>query len=289
MIDEILEKSFNNEYLSSLEYERLLKIEDDNELKELLDTARTIRDKYSKTVLLTPSFSMKDKTEEELLSDLKKMEELNIPRINFVREYDEEEDVLNACKFVKANTNLKTVFNLSGEFSFESIEKLAEIGIDTICCNLGTVNTEVFKAKKTDDTLTQRIRLCQNIVKNGIGLSSGIVLGIGESIPDRLKHLRFLSNYRTLEEIPIINFNTYPNFPTDESQIYPIKEQLKLIAVTRIMYPKMTITIPTPTFNPKYYEDYLNAGANSIATIDSLKYEQYLKIIEIIRNCGLEI
>ena len=185
---------------------------------------------------------------------------------------------------------MKTIVSITGEFLFDSVEELSNIGVDTICCNLGTVNNEVFKnTAKTNDTLTQRIKLCQNISKNGVGLSSGIVLGIGEDIPDRLKHLRFLSNYSTLEEIPIISYNTYPHFPTKKEDVYPLKEHLKLIAVTRIMYPKMTITIPTPIFKPKCYEAFLNAGADSITTDNILKYEQFLEIIKIINDCGLNI
>ena len=195
MVDAILDKCQKGKNLSSLDYEKLLTLEDENKINQLLNSAKTIRDKYSKKVLLTPTLSIKDKTCEELLACIKRSEELDIPRVNFFRQYETDEDVINACKLVKENTNLKTHVSISGEFSFESIEELSNIGVDTICCNLSTVNNEVFLNNHPKDTLTQRIKLCQNISKNGIGLSSGLVLGIGEEIPDRLKHLRFLSNY----------------------------------------------------------------------------------------------
>ena len=51
----------------------------------------------------------------------------------------------------------------------------------------------------------------------------------------------------------------------------------------------MTITIPTPIFKPKCYEAFLNAGADSITTDNILKYEQFLEIIKIINDCGLNI
>ena len=268
MIEETLDKALKQKRLSSLDYERLLTITDETQIERLLSIARKIRDENSKKVLLTPTLSLKNRKNDSLIKDIKLIEELNIPRVNFFRQYHGDEDVINACKTVKQNSNLKTIVSITGEFLFDSIEELSKIGVDTICCNLSTVNNEVFEnTAKTDDTLTQRIKLCQNISKNGIGLSSGIVLGIGEDIPDRLKHLRFLSNYSTLEEI----------------------EHLKLIAVTRIMYPKMIITIPTPIFKPKCYEAFLNAGADSITTDNILKYEQFLEIIKIIRDCGLNI
>ncbi len=289
MVDAILDKCQKGKNLSSLDYEKLLTLEDENKINQLLNSAKTIRDKYSKKVLLTPTLSIKDKTCEKLLACIKRSEELDIPRVNFFRQYETDEDVINACKLVKENTNLKTHVSISGEFSFESIEELSNIGVDTICCNLSTVNNEVFLNNHPKDTLTQRIKLCQNISKNGIGLSSGLVLGIGEEIPDRLKHLRFLSNYRTLEEIPIINYNTYPDLPTKEEQIIPLMEHLKTIAITRIMYPKITITVPLSQYKLEYGKYYLDAGANSLVTNDILKYEIFKEILNMIDECGLEI
>ena len=275
MVDAILDKCQKGKNLSSLDYEKLLTLEDENKINQLLNTAKAIRDKYSKKVLLTPTLSIKDKTCKELLACIKRSEELDIPRVNFFRQYETDEDVINACKL--------------GEFSFESIEELSNIGVDTICCNLSTVNNEVFQNNKPKDTLTQRIKLCQNISKNGIGLSSGLVLGIGEDIPDRLKHLRFLSNYRTLEEIPIINYNTYPDLPTKEEQIIPLMEHLKTIAITRIMYPKITITVPLSQYKLELGKYYLEAGANSLVTNYILKYEIFKEIFDMIDECDLEI
>lgn len=289
MVDAILDKCQKGKYLSSLDYEKLLTLEDENKINQLLNTARTIRDRHSKKVLLTPTLSIKDKTPEELLGCIKRSEELRIPRVNFFRKYERDEDVINTCKLVKENTNLKTHVNISGDFSFDSIEELFNIGIDTICCNLSTVNNDVFLQNKPKDTLDKRIKVCQNISKNGIGLSSGLVLGIGENAPDRLKHLRFLSNFRTLEEIPIINYNTYPDLPTKEEDIIPLSEHLKTIAVTRIMYPKIIITIPLSEFRVEYCKYYLDAGANSFATNNILKYEVYKEILDIIDENGLEI
>lgn len=289
MVDAILDKCQKGKNLSSLDYEKLLTLEDENKINQLLNTAKAIRDKYSKKVLLTPTLSIKDKTCKELLACIKRSEELDIPRVNFFRQYETDEDVINACKLVKENTNLKTHVSISGEFSFESIEELSNIGVDTICCNLSTVNNEVFQNNKPKDTLTQRIKLCQNISKNGIGLSSGLVLGIGEDIPDRLKHLRFLSNYRTLEEIPIINYNTYPDLPTKEEQIIPLMEHLKTIAITRIMYPKITITVPLSQYKLELGKYYLEAGANSLVTNYILKYEIFKEIFDMIDECDLEI
>ena len=51
MIDKILDKIHNKEYLSSLDYEKLLTISEEDQIKQLLNTAKDIRDKHSKKVL----------------------------------------------------------------------------------------------------------------------------------------------------------------------------------------------------------------------------------------------
>ena len=96
MVDAILDKCQKGKNLSSLDYEKLLTLEDENKINQLLNSAKTIRDKYSKKVLLTPTLSIKDKTCEELLACIKRSEELNIPRVNFFRQYETDEDVIGS-------------------------------------------------------------------------------------------------------------------------------------------------------------------------------------------------
>ena len=89
----------------------------------------------------------------------------------------------------------------------------------------------------------------------GIELSSGLLLGLGESMEDRLKHLHYLNNFKTLGEIPIMGFNPYDETPMANHPPFPLKEQLKIIAVTRIMYPEIRITMPTPTIGAERSEE----------------------------------
>ena len=133
----------------------------------------------------------------------------------------------------------------------------------------------------------------------GIELSSGLLLGLGESNEDRIKHLRYLSNFDTLAEIPIMGFNPYEDTPMANHPPFPLKEQLKIIAITRIMYPKIRITVPTPTIGPKNVEYSLNAGANNLATViadnyplevkgvGSPNYGNYNEVVEVIEDLGL--
>ena len=327
MIDEILKKAENNQKLTDEEFLELLNISNDEDLNKLFETAAKIRDQQSKTIKLTSTIHITNKCQiqprceycgfaeetsskgyynafyksnEEILCAVKSIQEADIPRVSCSGGYGYKgKQAVNACKIVKENSDLEILVNVGGDLTEESINKLAELNTDTICCNLETINEEVFYKRKPGDSLEQRILTCERISKAGIGLSSGLLLGIGESVEDRLKHLRFLGTFETLEEIPIMGFNPYDDTPMANEEPFPLQEQLKMVAITRIMYPHIRITMPTPTVGPENVEFSLKAGANNLATViadnyphevkgvGSPEYGNYNEVVNVIEKLGL--
>ena len=327
MIDEILKKAENNQKLTDEEFLELLNISNDEDLNKLFETAAKIRDQQSKTIKLTSTIHITNKCQiqprceycgfaeetsskgyynafyksnEEILCAVKSIQEADIPRVSCSGGYGYKgKQAVNACKIVKENSDLEILVNVGGDLTEESINKLAELNTDTICCNLETINEEVFYKRKPGDSLEQRILTCERISKAGIGLSSGLLLGIGESVEDRLKHLRFLGTFETLEEIPIMGFNPYDDTPMANEEPFPLQEQLKMVAITRIMYPHIRITMPTPTVGPENVEFSLKAGANNLATViadnyphegkgvGAPEYGNYNKVVNVIEKLGL--
>lgn len=327
MIDKILQKAENNQNLTDDEFLELLNITNDEDLEKLFDTAAKIRDHQSKTIKLTSTIHLTNKCQiqprcqycgfaeetskkgyynafyrsnEEILSAVESIQEADIPRVSCSGGYGYKgKQAVNACKLVKGNSDLEVLVNVGGDLTEEAIEKLAELGADTVCCNLETINKEVFYQRKPGDSLEQRILTCKRVSDAGIGLSSGLLLGIGESVEDRLKHLRFLSRFETLEEIPVMGFNPYEDTPMANEKPFPLKEQLKIVAVTRIMYPSIRITMPTPTIGPENVEYSLKAGANNLATViadnyphevkgvGAPEYGNYNEVVNVIEKLGL--
>ena len=327
MIDEILNKAKQGQELSDEEFLELLNISNENDLKKLFTTACEIRDNQSNEIKLTSTVHITNKcqiqprceycgfaeetsskgyynafykSDEEILNAVKSIQEAHIPRVSCSGGYGYKgKQAVNACKIVKENTNLEILINVGGDLTEESINNLAKLGADTICCNLETINEDIFYKRKPGDSLEQRILTCQRICDAGIGLSSGLLLGLGESVEDRIKHLRYLDNFKTLEEIPIMGFNPYDDTPMADYPPFPLIEQLKMVAVTRIMYPEIRITMPTPTVGPENIEYSLNAGANNLATViadnyphevkgvGSPEYGNYSKVVNVIEKLGL--
>ncbi|WP_458402897.1 5,10-methenyltetrahydromethanopterin hydrogenase cofactor biosynthesis protein HmdB [Methanobrevibacter sp.] len=327
MIDEILNKAKNGKELSDEEYLELLNIDDDEQLEKLFKIACQIRDKQSTTIKLTSTVHLTNKCQiepkceycgfaeetskkgyynafyrsnDEILRAVNSIEEAHIPRVSCSGGYGYKgKQAVNACRIVKQNSNLEILVNVGGDLTEKSIDQLAQLGVDTICCNLETINEEVFYQRKPGDSLEKRIETCKSVCEKGIGLSSGLLLGIGESVEDRLKHLRYLANFKTLEEIPIMGFNPYEGTPMADCPPFPLKEQLKIVAITRIMYPEITITMPTPTVGPENVEFSLRAGANNLATViadnyphevkgvGSPTYGNYCEVVNVIEKLGL--
>ncbi len=305
MIDEILNKAKQGKELTDDEFLELLNINDDEELEKLFEVACDIRDSQSKLIKLTSTVHLTNKcliqprceycgfaeetsstgyynafykSNEEILTAVKSIQEAHIPRVSCSGGYGfKGKQAVNACKIVKENSNLEILVNVGGDLTEKSVNDLANLGVDTICCNLETINEDVFYQRKPGDSLDQRILTCKRVSDIGVGLSSGLLLGLGESKEDRIKHLRYLSNFKTLEEIPIMGFNPYPDTPMADYPPFPLIEQLKMVAVTRIMYPEITITMPTPTVGPENVEFSLRAGANNLATVIADNYPHEVK------------
>ena len=241
------------------------------------------------------------KTNQEILDAVGIIEESGIPRVSCSGAYGfGGEQAVIAARLVKGHSSLEILVNVGPDLTGEALDQLFRYGTDTICCNLETMNRSLFTSVKPGETLEERIRICDMIAEQGIELSSGLLIGLGESPKDRLDHLRFLDRFETLGEIPIMGFNPYRGTPMEQHPPCPLSEQLKTIAVTRLLYPEIRITVPTPTIGPKYIRHSLLAGADNLATVIPTGYPLDIKgvgspvcgslgdVLEVIGELGLK-
>ncbi len=176
-------------------------------------------------------------------------------------------ETLRALKIIKKYTNLEVLVNAGGDFSENCIKELKENNIDIICCNLETTNKKLFEKIKPGEKLENRIKICKLVKKYNIPLSSGLLLGVGESYKDRVNHLIFLKEELNVDEIPIMGFNPYKGTPMENVPKCSPLEQAKTIAIVRLMFPNIRITSPTPTIGAELIQFALMGGASNIATV----------------------
>jgi biotin synthase len=329
LIDDVLKKVHRKEELEKEEILQLFEIEESSDFSNLLNTASNIRNCESDQIKLTSTIHLTNicqvspkckycgfatktskegyyhgfyKKDKEILQAAECVEKTNIPRISCSGAHGYKgKHAVDAAKIVKENTSLELLVNVGTDLNRKTIKELAMYNTDTVCCNLETINEKLFNEIKPGENLNDRIKICEMICEEGIELSSGLLIGIGESYEDRVNHLLFLKRFKTLGEIPIMGFNPYKNTPMENHPPCSIKEQMKTIAITRILYPKIRITVPTPTIGPKNVEYSLIAGANNLATVIPENYPSDIKgvgspeygnlrdVLMVVKELGLKI
>jgi biotin synthase len=327
LINKILKKA-QEDKLNNKEILSLFECEKEVEFNSVLDTAFKLREANNRPIKLTSTVHMtnqcqvtpkckycgfaagtsKDgyyhsffKQDEEILEAVLNIDKSGIPRVSCSGAHGfRGQHAVKAAQIVKENTSLELLVNVGSDLNPESIQKLADYETDTVCCNLETINEKLFNHLKPGEKLNQRIKVCQMVSEAGIELSSGLLIGLGESYQDRIDHLNFIKCFETLGEIPIMGFNAYKGTPMEDHPSCSLKEQMKTIAITRILFPEIRITVPTPTIGPENVKYSLMAGADNLATVIPDSYPHDIKgvgspvfgnlkdVLEVITEMGLK-
>ncbi|MCV0367097.1 MAG: 7,8-didemethyl-8-hydroxy-5-deazariboflavin synthase subunit CofG [Nitrosopumilus sp.] len=212
----------------------------------------------------------------------------------FVTGEQPEQRYQEAREWLKENGFKSTV-----EYLIHSSELALEIGLFPHT-NAGNLNYEEMKElKKTNvsmgvmlenvsERLTERgmphylaaskkpkarLQVLENSGKIGIPMTTGILVGIGETISeviDSILAIRELhSKYGNIQEIILQNFQPKPdtvmkNKPSADERYFKT-----IVALSRIIMPEMNIQIP-PNLSPKSYQSFLSAGINDWGGISPL-------------------
>jgi len=279
LITKILKKALKGENLQKNEVLNLFNANSSEEIQHIVETAANIRNLANKKIKLTSTVHLTNicqvtpkckycgfaaktssegyyhpfyKKEEEILKAALSIENSGISRISCSGAHGYRgKQAVNAAKIVKENTSLQLLVNVGSDLNTQSLKELSIYETDTVCCNLETVNEKLFNDLKPGEQLKHRVQICEMISELDLELSSGLLIGLGESYKDRVNHLFFLKQFSSLGEIPIMGFNPYKDTPMANHPPCSLKEQIKTIAITRIMYNDIRITVPTPTIGPE--------------------------------------
>jgi len=118
-----------------------------------------------------------------------------------------------------------------------------------------------------------RLEVLENSGRLGIPMTTGILVGIGETMLEiidsifAIKHLH--QKYGNIQEIILQNFQPkedtlMKNEPSADEKYFKM-----VVALTRIIMPKMNIQIP-PNLSPKSYQSFLSVGINDWGGISPL-------------------
>lgn len=210
------------------------------------------------------------------------------------REVRNNRDFDQVLDMVKAINNLDMeVCCTLGMLTEEQAWKLAEAGVYAYNHNLDSSEEfygEIISTRNYDD----RLNTLNNVRKAGMTICSGGIIGMGESVTDRLGMLKTLANLNPHpESVPINALVAVEGTPLEDQPPVPVWDMVRMIATARIVLPKTVVRLSAgrTTMSAEGQALCFMAGANSIFAGEKLlttPNPAFEADMELFRLLGLE-
>jgi FO synthase len=179
------------------------------------------------------------------------------------------------CELVLRETKLLPHAN-PGLLSANWIERL-RVSNPSLGLMLESTSTNLSAAhpaqRTPDKDPALRMRTIEDAGKLGVPFTTGILIGIGESMEDRVESLlairRLHNEYGHVQEVIIQNFRAKPRIPMAAWPEPDTADMIRTIAVARLLLREMNIQAP-PNLTAPGYERLLEAGINDWGGISPL-------------------
>jgi 7,8-didemethyl-8-hydroxy-5-deazariboflavin synthase CofG subunit len=180
------------------------------------------------------------------------------------------------CELVLRETSLLPHPN-PGLLSAEWIARLAAVS-PSMGLMLETTNDSLLAAGKAHDNApdkvpARRLRTIEDAGKQNVPFTTGLLIGIGESLEDRIDTLLAIRDlherYGHIQEVIVQNFRVKPAIPMAQWPEPSRGEMLRAVAVARLLLPKVNIQAP-PNLSAPYYEELVDAGINDWGGVSPL-------------------
>jgi biotin synthase len=153
-----------------------------------------------------------------------------------------------------------------GELSQGAAQALKEAGLTAYNHNLDT-SPEFYSKIVSTHTFEDRLKTIRHVQEAGISVCCGGILGMGETVRDRLRLLEVLSSFDPQpESIPINCLMAMPGTPLESQMPIDSLDLARMIATTRILFPKARVRLSAGRRHLSKEAQTLCflAGANSI-------------------------
>ncbi len=146
-----------------------------------------------------------------------------------------------------------------------------------------------------------RLEVLENSGKLGIPMTTGILVGIGETVEEIIDSIfaikQLHQKYGNIQEVILQNFQPKPDTMMKNAPSADEKYFKTIVALSRIIMPEMNIQIP-PNLSPKSYQSFLSVGINDWGGISPLtpdfvnpefSWPEINKVDENSKNAGFEL
>lgn len=212
-------------------------------------------------------------TPEDILKDAKKLEQKKVHRYSIVtagRTLDQKSlhDALACYQKLHAETSLKLCAS-HGLLTADSFIALKESGVTRYHCNLET-SRKHFPSVCTTHTYDDKLRCIRAAKEAGLEICSGGILGIGESLEDRIDMAFDLAALK-VDSIPLNILIPIPGTPFAHLSTLSEEEILRSVGIFRFICPESVIRLAAGRGLMTNYGAFaLKGGANAVITGDML-------------------
>ena len=189
------------------------------------------------------------------------------------REVRDNRDFDRVLEMVKGVNNIgMEVCCTLGMLTEEQANRLAKAGVYAYNHNIDTSEEnyeEIISTRNFDDRLTT----LKHVRKSGMTICSGGIIGMGETIEDRVGMLHTLSCLTPHpESVPINALVPIEGTPLEKQPNVPIWDMVRMVATARIVIPKAAVRLSAGRDRMSMEGQALcfMAGANSIFAGDTL-------------------
>ncbi|HEY5561128.1 MAG TPA: biotin synthase BioB [Clostridiaceae bacterium] len=152
-----------------------------------------------------------------------------------------------------------------GILGYEQLLRLRETGITMYHHNLET-SREYYKNICTTHSYDERINTINAAKRAGMFICSGGIIGLGESLRDRI-NLAFQLRNLEVKSIPVNVLNPIKGTPLENAESLSQEEILKTIAIIRFVNPKALIRLAGGRNRiDEFGKNCFNAGVNATIT-----------------------
>lgn len=159
-----------------------------------------------------------------------------------------------------------------GMLTESQAQRLADAGLYAYNHNLDTSEDD-YKRIITTRTYDDRLKTIDNARKAKLTVCSGGIIGLGETVEDRISMLKTLSNMvKHPESVPINALVPVKGTPLADQPRVPIWDMVRMIATARIIMPKTVVRLSAGRTEMSLTDQAFcfMAGANSIFAGDKL-------------------
>ena len=180
------------------------------------------------------------------------------------------------CELVLKETSLLPHPN-PGLLSAEWVARLAAVS-PSMGLMLETTNANLLAPGAAHDDApdkvpAKRLKTIEEAGKQNVPFTTGLLIGIGESLVDRVDTLLAIRDlheqYGHIQEVIVQNFRVKPTIPMAHWPEPSHADMLRTVAVARLLLPNMNIQAP-PNLSAPYYEELVDAGINDWGGISPL-------------------